>query len=315
MPPSFRERPCPLCGATGGTTLFAPEAAEFCRTNSTYDPRWREILDLPPEARFPIRRCASCGFVYAALLPDEGFLRTLYDRVILADRCIEGSEHGEGYAARLRSVADLLQLAKGTGRPKALDYGSGAGVTLRILEACNVDAVGFDPSASRASYSRASGSRVVSDVRELAAEAPFTMVVLDDVIEHIADPVPAVQLLGTICGKGAAVFVSSPSFEEPALRRQIAAHARGEAMRRTVNPWEHLSYFSRRTLDRLMARGGFRAVAAHELDRQPDVGLRPERRAVARLGNSAISILRTLRWAATGNGVTNVERRYYRHDA
>ncbi|HKR64506.1 MAG TPA: class I SAM-dependent methyltransferase [Thermoanaerobaculia bacterium] len=312
MPPTFRSRACPLCGGTEGATLFAPEAEEFCSTNSTYDPRWRELLDLPKPSHFPIRRCARCGFVFAELLPDDDFLAALYDRVIVEERCVEGSEFSESYAARLRSVADLLELTKRLPQRKALDYGSGAGVTLRILAACNVDAVGFEPSAMRAEYSRAKGMRVVSDTQSLADNAPFAMLIFDDVLEHLPDPVATIQHLGSLTAPGAAAFVSSPSFEEPALQRQIEQHRRGAPMRRTVNPWEHLSYFSRATLDRLMERGGFHPIAPHELGRAPDIGLRAERGTVARMKNSAMSIARALRWAATGADLASVERRYYR---
>lgn len=310
MPSAFRPRSCPLCGASDGATLLELEAEEFCRSNWTYDPQWREILELHDSARFPLRRCASCGLVYATLLPDDEFLHTLYDRVIVKELCVEGSEHRGGYAARLRYVADLLQLASAD-TPKALDYGSGAGVTLRMFEACNIDAVGFDPSAMRAEYS-GTRSRVVTDRDDLKAAGPFSMVVLDNVLEHIADPVEAIEFVREITTRDAVAYVSVPSFEQETLNREIARHARGETLVMTLNPWEHLNYFSLRTLDALMARGGFHPIAPHQLQRAPDIGLRPERATVARAKNSAASMLRLVRWAARGEDVTSVERRFYR---
>lgn len=310
MTPTFRPRSCPLCGASGGVTLLELEAHEFCAANWTYDPQWQQLLGVPRDMRFPVRRCASCGLAYATLLPDDDFLRTLYDRVIVKELCVEGSEHHAGYAVRLRYVADLLQLASGT-RVKALDYGSGAGVTLRIFDACNVEAVGFDPSAVRAEYSRPR-SRVVTDRAALRDEGPFSMVVFDNVLEHLADPVETVEFVRAITTEDAVVYVSVPSFEEPDFRREIEKHARRETPVMTLTPWEHLNYFSLKTLDALMARGGFRPAAPHELQRTPDIGLRAEGAAAARLKNSAASLLRLARWASRGEDLMTVERRFYR---
>jgi hypothetical protein len=78
---------------------------------------------------------------FASLLPDAEFLTALYDRVIQKAECVAGSENRPGYARRLRYVAGY---SASTARDplRALDYGSGLDVTLRILRACGVDATG-----------------------------------------------------------------------------------------------------------------------------------------------------------------------------
>jgi SAM-dependent methyltransferase len=312
---AFTPRACPLCGSTKGAIILSPEAAEFCRANWSYDPRWRELLGLPPRAQFPLRRCSSCALVYATLLPDDDFMRTLYDQVIVPELCVEGSEHSQSYSNRLRYVADLLQLTTTKRKARALDFGSGAGVTLRIFEASNIDAVGFEPSESRADYSRKAGSQMVSRLQALTDEAPFTIVVLDNVLEHIPCPVETLHLIGSITAPDAVAFVSVPNFEDAVLRREIERHRRGEELTMAINPWEHLNYFSRMTLDRLMAQGGFQPITGAELPHPPDIGLRPEHSSINRINNSLASTARLLRWMATGESHGIVERRFYRRQA
>jgi len=199
-----------MCGETAGETVLELEADEFCRTNWTYARDFRAILCLPARATFAIRRCSRCRFVHAALRPDDAFLVTLYDRVISDAECVTGSENTESYARRLRYVAELIELAP-PGR--ALDYGSGLGVTLRVLAACRVPAVGFDPSAVRQRYSGANDAHVTGDWDAVTRQAPYSMVVLDNVLEHLPEPVAVVEHLGQLAAPGAIAYASVPPYE------------------------------------------------------------------------------------------------------
>jgi len=288
-----------MCGASDAESVLELEAAEFCKTNWTYSSDFRSLLGLPERAMFPIRRCRRCAMVFAGLLPDDAFLTTLYDRVIREADCIDGSENRASYARRLRYVAELIDLAP---EGPALDFGSGIGVTLRILRACNIAAVGVDPSAMRREHS----GNVVATLDDAAARGPFAMLILDNVLEHLPDPVGVVRRLSDVCVTNAVAYVSVPSYEREFLQKQIDAHRRGADVDMTLNPWEHLNYFTLEHLDRLMEGGGFRRLAA------PAIGLRAEKSAIARMKNSAASALRLARYALTGSGIGGTEHAFYR---
>ena len=303
------DRRCPLCGEHRNHTLAELEPADFCDVNYTYSRDFRRLLALPAEARFPIRRCATCGFVYAGLLPDQSFLTKLYDVVIQEAQCVQGSENYAGYARRLRYVAELIELAPAG---PALDFGSGLGVTLRILAACGIDAIGYDPSVLRRQYSGASS--VTSDPDEIARRGPYAILVLDNVLEHLSDPVATIERLHDMSMREAVAYVSVPAYERDFLEKQLDAHRRGEPLDMTFNPWEHLNYFSRAHLDALMNRGGFRRIRASKLAAAPPIGLRAEESPVARMKNAAASALRLVRYAVTGDGLRTAEHAFYRRD-
>jgi hypothetical protein len=304
---TFRERACPLCGSSEARTILDPEAAAFCRTNWSYAADAGAILGLDAAARFPIVECARCGLVRALLLPSDEFLSTLYDRVIQREACVAGSENRDSYARRCRYVADLVELAAPGAR--ALDFGSGLGVTQRILQACGVECIGYDPSALRQDYGRGYELEVLSDREALAGRGPFGILVLDNVLEHVPDPVATVTFLRSLAAPGAVVYVSVPPYEPAMLERQIAAYRAGQPLDMTLNPWEHLSYFSRRTLDATMARGGFTPIPPPG---PPGLGIRRETAAVARMKNSLASLPRLLRWGLRGRELESAEQRYYR---
>jgi SAM-dependent methyltransferase len=306
-------RSCPLCGNNQADVVVVLEAAEFCSANWTYRQDFREIVSLPERAEFPIVRCNACRFVFAALLPGESFLRKVYEEVIRHEDCVAGSENEESYATRLRNVATLIELAPRTSATtRALDFGSGAGVTLRILAACGVEAAGFDPSAKRVQYGAGRGVSVVASLPEVQASAPYAMVVADNVLEHVPEPRETVAFIRTCVETGAIVFVSVPAYEEPFLAAQLERHRKRETLDITLNPWEHLNYFSLRHLDRLMNESGFERLRAIDLPSPPPIGLRPERSRIARWKNGASSALRLARFAVTGDIGATAERAFYR---
>ncbi|HEX6096071.1 MAG TPA: class I SAM-dependent methyltransferase [Thermoanaerobaculia bacterium] len=306
-------RRCPLCGSNEHETVVELEADAFCRTNWTYSPDFRTILGIGEHALFPVVRCRRCAMVYASLLPDPAFLTALYERVIRKEECVAGSENAPGYARRLRYVAELLELAPPADPLRALDYGSGLGVTLRILRACSVDATGFDPSALRSDYVRERELTIVGDPSEL--RGTFGAVVLDNVLEHLPEPVQTVEWLRGVTAAGTVAYVSVPSYERKLLAEQVEKHRRGEPIDMALNPWEHLNYFSLAHLDALMLRGGFRRLAARERTGVPGIGLRPERSMVRRSKNAAASLTRLARYAVRGDVLATAEHAFYRRES
>jgi 2-polyprenyl-3-methyl-5-hydroxy-6-metoxy-1,4-benzoquinol methylase len=305
----MQPRACPLCKDDAGEILMELEAEEFCRSNWTYARDFRAILALPSRAIFPIHRCVRCRFVYAALLPDEEFLAKLYDSVISQPHCVEGSENRTSYARRLRYSGELLELSP-DGR--ALDYGSGVGVTSRILAACGVEALAFDPSIVRLSHSRQAGVNATTEMDEVRRQSPYAMLVLDNVLEHLPDPAGVVESLGALAVPQAVAYVSVPAYEETFLRRQVEAHRTASPINMTLNPWEHLNYFTLNHLDDLMMRGGFQRISASARTTGPVIGLRAEQSGRRRAQNGLATILRLAKYVVTGDVLPSAEHVFYR---
>lgn len=310
----FRVRACPLCGNERNSVAFDLEAADFCKVNWTYVTEFRSVLNLPAVARFPIDRCESCSFLFARYLPSQGFLSQVYEEVIRIMDCRAGSENPESRSHRLRYLAVLLETAAAQGRRPltALDFGAGIGVTLRLLDACGLEAWGVDPSQSRAAHAATAGIRVVSSIEEVGAEKSFDLLICDNVLEHLPDPVGALKALGGMVVEGGLAYVSVPDYGPSRVESQSTALAIGRAIDMTLNPWEHLNYFDLPHLDRLLSVGGFRRIHASLLAGPVQIGLRPEGSAGARLKNALASLLRLGKYAWTGRGVETTEFAFYR---
>lgn len=310
-----RERACPLCGEKAREQLVSLAPEQFCGPNPTYRRDAAELLQLSTGDRFPLGRCRGCGHVYAVALPPPEFLQTVYERVIVLGSCVGASESAQAMARRLRYVRELLSLTT-VGRPRALDFGCGSGPTVALLGAAGAKALGFDVSSGRVLEGRERSQRhVTQSWDDVLTAAPYDLVVCDNVLEHLAEPVEAVSRIGSVLRSGAFVYVSVPDYGPARLEGRLATARAGGAVDATLNPWEHLSYFSLPDLDRLLRVAGLRRLGASELPGTPDVGLRPERNPLKRVMNSLATAMRLGRYAATGRGVETTEHNFYIKDS
>jgi SAM-dependent methyltransferase len=308
----FRDRSCPCCARHERSRLFDLPADRFCASNWTYRSDYAAILDIAGDARFAISRCLGCGFIYAEAQLDAAFLARVYDRVIKHDANRGANENTTGYAVRMRYVADLLDLAPPRVPHAALDYGCGLGNTLKLLQAAGVRSTGFDPSAVRTGYASHSSTRAVGVREELVTEAPFDMIVCDNVLEHLPDPAEAIGFLASVAAPGAVLYVSVPDYNGRFVDEQVRAYRAGEELDMPLNPWEHLNYFDLEHSDRMLGSAGFLPIPELKLAGAVNIGLRRDAGLVSRPKNACATGLRLARYAVAGRGLRSPNRAFYR---
>lgn len=309
---TFCIRSCPACESRHAQPLFNLKPHDFCSVNPTYNNGFLDTLEIDESHLFPIDRCSNCGFVYARLLPSEMFLRRVYDEVIVYADCLNYSENNASYSRRLRYIATLLDLSAESWPLKALDFGFGVGVTLRVLEGLGINAVGYDSSAARMKGIKDCDSIVVDSLAQVEAMKPFDLLICDNVIEHVPYPRETIKFLSSISKLGTVVFVSVPSYEPARITEQLTALTNGQEIDMTLNPWEHLNYFSLKHLDQMFSSNGFVPIETTEMPGHVNVGLRAETQAFNRLKNSAASATRLITYALSGQSLRSTESAFYR---
>lgn len=308
----FKSRSCPCCAQTGRSCVFDLPAHRFCESNWTYTTDYAAILEISRDARFPIAECAGCGFIYSEVEPDAAFLARVYDEVIKHDENRRANENVASYANRMRYVAELLDLAPPSESHAALDYGCGLGITLRLLQAAGVRSTGFDLSGVRVGYASSASANVRRVRNELLAEAPFDMIVCDNVLEHLPDPGETIGFLASIAAPGAVLYASVPNYDRRFVKAQARANRAGRALDMSLNPWEHLNYFDLAHLDLMLGRAGFLPIPELKRVGVVDIGLRRDEGALGRLKNACATGVRLARYAMSGRGLRSPNRAFYR---
>ncbi len=94
-----------------------------------------------------------------------------------------------------------------------------------------------------------------------------------------------------------------PDFGRRRLKQIFRAPDRGDSFSPELNPWEHLNYFDWRSLAKVVAAAGLRAV---EAPGPVDIGLRPRQRGLRRWTNVLRSAGRLGRYAFSGVPTTGI---------
>jgi 2-polyprenyl-3-methyl-5-hydroxy-6-metoxy-1,4-benzoquinol methylase len=145
-----------------------------------------------------------------------------------------------------------------------LDVGCSAGALAAELarRGAVVDGIELDPDAARAARQHCRtvicGDLLRADLTPIAGER-YDAIVLADVLEHIANPDSALQLLRPLLAHNGRIVVSTPNIANWSIRLLLLA-GRFEYQERGILDRTHLHFFTKRSLLHTLAANGLRVV-------------------------------------------------------
>ena len=171
-----------------------------------------------PGAHGDLYRCGDCDTVQQPELPGGEELHAIYRE--MADA--EYLEEAAGRRQTARRLLDRIGSYRAGGR--LLDVGCGHGLLLDEARHRGWETVGIELSASSAAYAR---DRLGLDVREQPLESlmgeSFDAIVMADVLEHLDDPVAAIDRCRGLLAPNGVLLVVTP---DPASATARVAGAR-----------------------------------------------------------------------------------------
>jgi SAM-dependent methyltransferase len=207
---------------------------------------------------FSIVRCSRCGFRFLDPQPTPEQLRCLY-----GESYFQNSESvGRGYSGYIDEAENvretfrrrLRHLPLPMGRPKLLDIGAAAGFFVEQARRVGWEACGIEPSEWAARYARERlGQPVTTGTIEDQAYEPatFDVVTMWEVIEHLPDPRAVLAEAHRILKPGGQLILSTPD------AGSTVARLSGRRWLGWSKVPEHLHFFDRQSLDRLLRDCGF----------------------------------------------------------
>lgn len=198
---------CRIC--SGSLTLLhagsggAADAEAFSPTNHR------------PGAYGDLLRCGRCGSVQQPSLPEGEALLDLY-------RAMHDEHYLDEQAGRRRTARRLLAML-GAPRGRLLDVGCGHGLLVDEARAAGWDAEGIELSARAAAYARERLGLRVREQTLAELSGSFGAIVLADVLEHLDDPLGALDRCVEMLTPGGTLCVVTPN---PASRTARVAGAR-----------------------------------------------------------------------------------------
>lgn len=216
----------------------------------------RERRRFREQAGYTLVVCTGCGLRFLDPQPTQDELASLYSETYYVSS--DSRQRGyQGYATDAenwrRTFRDRLRdlpATKGT----LLDVGAATGFFIEQARAVGWDAIGLEPSAWAAEYARLElGMDVVTGTLESMhfPDQAFDAVTLWEVIEHLADPLSTLREIRRILRPGGQLVLSTPD------AGSFVARAFGKRWLGWRKVPEHLFFFDRSNLDRLLVRAGF----------------------------------------------------------
>jgi SAM-dependent methyltransferase len=165
--------------------------------------------------RLPTAMCGHCGLLYTNPMPTDAELATYYQDYYRFDYQAATTEPKERHISKRRTeasrrVAQLDGLLAAGAR--TLDFGCGSGDFVGAMIEGGYDAHGFEPGETYGNYARTLyGERItVSGWQEFKVDTPFDLVTSFHVVEHLRNPVAAMQQMAQWTGPGGLVYIEIP---------------------------------------------------------------------------------------------------------
>lgn len=210
---------------------------------------------------YDIIHCAMCGFRHAVPLPspeklDREYRENYYSEEKPTYLVHAGEDQQWAELAQIDRL-DAFERILGPGRRRLLDIGSGPGFFLKTAKARGWDAKGIEPSRQAAAHARSMGLEVAEGffgAETAPALGRFDAIHLNNMLEHVPDPIGILRAAGDILEPGGVLCVGVPNDFSPL---QVASSATQNTGEWWIAPPHHLNYFDFPTLSNLLERLGF----------------------------------------------------------
>jgi methionine biosynthesis protein MetW len=168
----------------------------------------------------------------------------------------------DGHTKASYEIAGILQ-ALMPEDVRVLDVGCGTGSVAVIANHNKRNSVlGIEPDAARAKVAASRGIDTTCDYLDpefIAKKGPFDVVVLSDVLEHLASPDEMLNLVASALKPRGIALISVPNVAHWSIRLNLLL-GRFDYTQYGLCDSTHLRWFTRRTIHGLLANRGFEIV-------------------------------------------------------
>lgn len=266
---------CPVCGGTGFKTVWRATPRQFLNDfrKSYYN---IDALGIDYDTKFYIKKCKSCSFVFV----NPQFRSDIYD-VVYNEAKVEQHDkkqwqHQEGNLKHLyntyhkwHAARELMRcisyLHKRFEKPKnenqqqikLLDYGCGYGHLLELCRIFEIDGTGVDIDKYRVQLCKNKGLKVYHP-EEVGVGNKFDIVISTSVVEHVHDLHGYFRYISDRLETGGYLHLMG-------LNPAIIKKERNRGEYRLVMPFEHINYFTARSLDVLVEKHALKRIKVGNL--------------------------------------------------
>jgi SAM-dependent methyltransferase len=203
-------------------------------------------------------RCEDCDLMFLNPQPSDEELAKIYTSEYFLGHDSEEGRRNVSELKRATARQYLAELTRYNGAPagRLLEIGCGEGDFLCEAEAAGYDVLGVEYAAPACATANSRLQRGRVQQGELAdaklPDAHFDVCVLNDVIEHVRDPLAFLREIRRVLRPSGALFIATPCLDSWSARW----------MKERWMEWkpEHLTYFNKANIQTALLHAGFEDV-------------------------------------------------------
>jgi len=200
---------------------------------------------------FSIVRCKKCSLIYVNPRLTQKSLVESYNKNKISPVPYYKENYEEDKATFEKRIR-IIQKYKKSG--KLLDIGCSIGTFLEVAKEYGYDCYGIDLNKQAIAAAKQKGLNVrVANIENNKINSKFDIIVMNDLIEHVTDPVKTMQIANKLLKKSGIIFLVTPN------GGSIMAKITGKDWVH-YKPNEHLSYFSPKTISILLKKAKFNVI-------------------------------------------------------
>jgi len=207
----------------------------------TINPKSQDTLDL--------MQCQNCGHWWISPLPSQDYLLKLYEdgSEFVVSKNYKGSD--EISDDKLKKFFNkLIKFVEHKDLKKLnyLEIGCGSGYILNYFRKKINKCIGVEPGSWKPD-----GNDIVNSIDEIPNDMKFDIFVINNVLEHLTDPLSLLEKLGKIANNSAVIYLTFPNKD-----CLTAKFLRGKWP--MVRPIGHLHYFSKKSVKIMFGKSNWK---------------------------------------------------------
>ena len=208
----------------------------------------KKLKSLNGYEKHDLLKCSDCSFVFMRKIPTQKELDEHY-----SDYGLEDINIPETTRISINELVDSFRNYRKNNR--VLDVGCGEGWILEIAMKKGWEVYGTEFSSRSIEICQKKGIRIFSGILdpEKMDVGEFDVIVSSQTIEHINNPIEEIRNIKKLLRKGGLFYITTPNFNSYLrwiLRDKFDI----------IEYPEHLSYYTRKTLNRLLTQSDFSKV-------------------------------------------------------
>ncbi len=209
---------------------------------------------------FDLFRCLDCGVVFVSPLPSDNFLRqSVYQPGVYQKN---KEQNLANQLPNLKNKITLANLGRLTIGKKLLDVGCSNGQFMYQAKQMGFEVKGAELNAGTAQIAQANGLEVFIGTLTEAnlASATYDVVTLNDVIEHVPDPINLITECQRLLVDDGVLVIGTPNLDCLFNKLTWQLWRLFGIGWSAVTPPHHLYQFSAKSLNRLLSQSGFKLI-------------------------------------------------------